>query len=51
MNLKNNNKIHEIHFWQFTNNKEDLDYINSIANIHKTTGVFKDFQNIYPYRK
>ena len=48
MNLKNNNKIHEIHFWQFTNNKEDLDYINSIANIHKTTGVFKDFQNIYP---
>ena len=48
MNLKNNNKIHEIHFWQFTNNKEDLDYISSIANIHKTTGVFKDFQSIYP---
>ena len=48
MNLKNSNKIHEIHFWQFTNNKEDLDYISSIANIHKTTGVFKDFQSIYP---
>ena len=48
MNLKNNNKIHEIHFWQFTNNKEDLDYLSSIANIHKTTGVFKDFQSIYP---
>ena len=48
MNLKNNNKIHEIHFWQFTNNKEDLDYLSSIANVHKTTGVFKDFQSIYP---
>ena len=49
MNLKNNNnKITEIHFWQFTNVKEDEEYLNSISNLHKTTGKFNYFRNIYP---
>ena len=49
MNLKNNNnKINEIHFWQFTNVKEDEEYLNSISNLHKTTGKFNYFRTIYP---
>ena len=46
--LKDYERIEEIHFWQFTNVKEDLDYLNSIANLHKTTGKFNDFKEIYP---
>ena len=46
--LKDYERIEEIHFWQFTNVKEDLDYLNSITNLHKTTGKFNDFKEIYP---
>ena len=28
-NLFKNNKIHEIHFWQFTNNLNDMQYLES----------------------
>ena len=34
MYLKKNNKIHEIHFWQFTNDNYDIEYLDSISNIH-----------------
>lgn len=46
--LKNNNRIEEIHFWQFTNDKKDEEYLNSVANLHKTTGAFNYFRSIYP---
>ena len=41
-------KISEIHLWQFTNNEQDVQYLNSISNIHKTNGYFMDFIQIYP---
>ena len=46
--LKENKKIDEIHFWQFTNNKHDMEYLESISNLHKTSGTFLDYRNIYP---
>ena len=46
--LKYNKKISEIHFWQFTNNKLDEDYLNSLSNLHKTNGKFSYYRNIYP---
>ena len=46
--LKNNNRIEEIHFWQFTNDKKDEEYLDSVANLHKTTGAFNYFRSIYP---
>ncbi len=46
--LKNNKKIDEIHFWQFTNQKDDVEYFNSISNIHKTSRNFLEYKNIYP---
>ena len=42
------NKISEIHLWQFTNNKNDTDYLKSISNLHKTNGNFTDYADIYP---
>ena len=47
-NLKYNKKISEIHFWQFTNQKSDIEYLNSISNIHKTNGNFPNYVDIYP---
>ena len=41
-------KISEIHLWQFTNNEQDVQYLNSISNIHKTNGYFMDYIKIYP---
>ena len=46
--LYNNNKIHEIHFWQFTNNKIDVNYLESISNIHKTSSSFLEYRKIFP---
>lgn len=46
--LKSNKKISEIHFWQFSNNQSDIEYLNSISNIHKTNGYFMNYVDIYP---
>lgn len=46
--LKNQNKISEIHFWQFTSNKTSEEYLNSLANLHKTNGLNSYYRNIYP---
>ena len=42
------NKISEVHLWLFTNNNNEIEYIRSISNLHKTNGNFKDYVNIYP---
>ena len=47
-NLYKNNKIHEIHFWQFTNNLNDIKYLESISNIHKTSSQYTEDKNIFP---
>ena len=47
-NLYKNKKIHEIHFWQFTKNPDDIQYLESISNIHKTSTQFTEFRNIFP---
>ena len=46
--LKRNNTISEIHFWQFTSNKDDEKYLESMSNVHKTTGTNPYYRNIYP---
>ena len=46
--LKYHNKISEVHLWLFTNNNNEIEYIRSISNLHKTNGNFKDYVNIYP---
>ncbi len=46
--LKSNNKISEIHFWQFTNNHSDIEYLYSLSNLHKTNGNFMNYVDIYP---
>ena len=46
--LYKNNKIHEIHFWQYTNKKEDIKYLESISNIHKTSSNFLEYRDIFP---
>ena len=48
MNLKNNGKIHEIHFWQYTNEKKDTIYLDTLSNVHKTNGKFYEYREIYP---
>ena len=47
--LKKIKKIDEIHFWQFTNEKNDIEYIDSISNLHKTSRKFIEYKNIYPF--
>ena len=47
-NLYKNKKIHEIHFWQFTNNLNDIKYLESISNIHKTSSQYTEYRNIFP---
>ena len=47
--LKKIKKIDEIHFWQFTNEKNDIEYIDSISNLHKTSCKFIEYKNIYPF--
>ena len=42
------NKIHEIHFWQYTKNREDIKYLKSISNIHKTSSDFIEYREIFP---
>ena len=46
--LKYHKKISEIHFWQFTSNKESEQYLSSLSNLHKTNGKFSYYRNIYP---
>lgn len=46
--LKKIKKIHEIHFWQFTNNLNEVQYLESISNIHKTSSQFTEYRNIFP---
>ena len=46
--LQDNKKINEIHFWQFTNNKNDIDYLEKISNIHKTSSKFFEYRTINP---
>ena len=46
--MKSNNKISEIHFWQFTNNHSDIEYLYSLSNLHKTNGNFMNYVDIYP---
>jgi hypothetical protein len=46
--LYNINKINEIHFWQYTKKKEDIRYIESISNIHKTSSHFLEYREIFP---
>ena len=46
--LQDNKKIDEIHFWQFTNNKNDSDYLEKISNIHKTSSKYLEYRTIYP---
>ena len=48
LKLKDNKIIDEIHFWQFTNNKNDTDYLNSISNVHRTSSKFFDYRTIIP---
>ena len=47
-NLYKNNKIHEIHFWQFTKNPDDIQYLESISNIHRTSTQYTEYRNIFP---
>ena len=42
------NKIHEIHFWQYTKKIEDIIYLESISNIHKTSSYFLEYREIFP---
>ena len=46
--LYKKNKIHEIHFWQYTKNREDIKYLKSISNIHKTSSDFIEYREIFP---
>ena len=46
--LLNQKKIDEIHFWQFTNNQEDIHYLESISNIHKSSSHFIEYREIFP---
>ena len=43
-----NNKISEVHLWLFTNNNNEIDYIRSISNNHKTNGNFRNYVDIFP---
>ena len=51
MHLMKNKKINEIHFWQFTNDNYDIEYLDSISNIHKTSRNFLEYRNIFPLIK
>ena len=46
--LLSKQKIHEIHFWQFTKNLEDVHYLESISNIHKSSSQFNEYREIFP---
>ena len=46
--LLNKKKIDEIHFWQFTNKLEDIHYLESISNIHKSSSQFNEYREIFP---
>lgn len=46
--LMNKGMLDEIHFWQFTNNKDDVKYLESISNIHKTSPNFDEYRAIFP---
>ena len=46
--LLNQKKIDEIHFWQFTNKPEDIHYLESISNIHKSSSHFIEYREIFP---
>ncbi|MDR0738796.1 MAG: hypothetical protein LBF33_01420 [Oscillospiraceae bacterium] len=46
--LKEAGQIDEVHFWQFTKNDEDVKYLESISNIHKTSSEFDEYRTIHP---
>jgi hypothetical protein len=45
--LLNQKKIDEIHFWQFTNNPEDIHYLESISNIHKSLLILLNIEKYF----
>ena len=47
-NLIFHRKLDEMHFWLFTNNNEDREFLKKIGNIHKTSKYFNDYQEIFP---
>lgn len=49
--LKDKGKLTEIHFWQFTNNKSDIEYLDSISNLHRTSKKFTKYRVIKPVIK
>lgn len=47
-NLLNNKKINENNFWLFKNKSEDINYLESISNIHKSSSQFTEYKEIFP---
>lgn len=48
LKLQNEGKLTEINLWQFTNNDDDIKYLDSISNIHKTSKNFTKYRTITP---
>ena len=48
LKLKSEGKLTEINLWQFTKNKSDIKYLESISNIHKTSKNFTEYRTITP---
>lgn len=46
--LKSDGKMQEIHFWQFTKNENDIEYLESISNLHITSKNFTKYREITP---
>ena len=46
--LLNKKKIDEIHLWQFTSISNDVQYFESISNIHKSSSQFNEYREIFP---
>ena len=46
--LQDDGKLTEINFWQFTNNPSDIEYLDSISNLHKTSKNFTKYRTITP---
>ncbi|KAG4089041.1 hypothetical protein H8356DRAFT_1720176 [Neocallimastix lanati (nom. inval.)] len=51
LKLQMENKLTEINLWQFTNNKNDIAYLESISNLHKTSESFTEYREITPLVK
>ncbi len=46
--LQADKKLTEINLWQFTDNENDCAYLDSIANLHKTSKNFTSYRTITP---